>query len=575
MAYTNADDASETTESAALDPAAAALTGVLPGQSRGSAAARATRSAGADTADGVTATHTAAAGNGTDAATRSSTPGSAEPAAHTGGSRTTRHLVLRRRPFTLEAAGPWLLAAGLTIVYLLISIARYERFAPTSWDLGLFTEEVKQYAHFHAPIDDARSPGYEILGEHFSPIVALLGPFFLVFPTPITLLVAQAALFALGAVPLVRLCAERIGPGAAHAIGAAYGLSFGLAEAVDADFHEVAFAVPIIAFSLCALLRGKHNQAAVWALLLVFAKEDLGITVVLPIGIALILWGRALLGAAVSVAGVAGTLLAVYWIIPSLSPTHTYEYWNKGGCADPTRPGGARPVTCLIGQSLQNPGGKLELLFLLLSITAFVALRSPLVLFAVPNLGSRFITTNATFWGTAWHYNAVLMPILFVAAADGIMRARAAGALTAGSAGRRWARGVSAAMSRHGAVAMLAVAVAIVPQYAYNQLFDPNTFTFNARTQALGQAMAQVPDGVTVETTINMLAPLAARADAFWVGNPVPADPPQYVVFDQVVSGFSPQIGDVPGFERQRYPAARYTVIYHDDFGIFVLRRTS
>ncbi len=483
---------------------------------------------------------------------------------------------LRLPQWSLRSYGPWLLVAGLMTVYLLISLARYYRFAPTSWDLGLFTEEVKQYAHFHAPIDDARSPGYEILGEHFSPIVGLIGPFFLLFPTPVTLLVAQAFLFAVAAVPIVRIGAERIGIGAGYALGAAYGLSFGLAEAVDADFHEIAFAVPLIAFSMCALLRGKYTAAALWAIPLLFCKEDLGVTVVLPIGIALILYGRTLLGAAVSAAGTAGSLLAIYWIIPSLNPTHQYEYWNKGGCADPTQPGGAKPITCLVGQTMQNAGGKLELVFLLLAVTAFVALRSPLVLFALPNLGSRFITTNATFWGTAWHYNAILMPILFVAAADAIARARAAGPLPdAAGAIRRSARGVSEAMSKHGAVAMLAVSFALVPQFSYNQLFDPNTFTFDARTQALSHAMSLVPDGVTVETTINMLAPLSARDDTFWVGNPAAPTAPEYVVFDQVVSGFSPPITDVPGFEQQRHPGAKYKVIYEDGFGVYVLHRTS
>ncbi len=207
---------------------------------------------------------------------------------------------------SLQTLGPWLLVAGLMTVYLLISLARYYRFAPTSWDLGLFTEQVKQYAHFHAPIDDARSPGYEILGEHFSPIVALIGPFFLLFPTPVTLLVAQTFLFAVAAVPLVRFGAERISTGAGYALGIAYGLSFGLAEAIDADFHEIAFAVPIIAFSMVALLRGKYRQAALWSLLLLFCKEDIGITVVLPIGIALILYGRTLLGAAVPPPGPPG-----------------------------------------------------------------------------------------------------------------------------------------------------------------------------------------------------------------------------------------------------------------------------
>ncbi|HLK43380.1 MAG TPA: DUF2079 domain-containing protein, partial [Thermoleophilia bacterium] len=445
--------------------------------------------------------------------------------------------------------------------------------APTSWDLGIFTEAVKQYAHFHAPLDDARGPGYEILGEHFSPIIAALGPIFLLFPSAVTLLVAQAVLFAVASVPLTRLGVERIGPGAGYALGIGYGLSFGLAEAIDADFHEIAFAVPLIAFALCAFIRERYVAAALWSLPLLLVKEDLGITLVLPLGIAIILRGRTFAGAALSAAGTAGSLLAVYWIIPSFSPTHTYEYWNKGGCADPTVTP-HQPVTCLIGQTAQNAGSKLELLFLLLSVTAFVALRSPLTLLAVPNLGSRFMTTNATFWGTTWHYNAILMPLLFVAAADGIIRARAAGPLPDGAHTlRRWGRTVSAAMGKHGAPAMLAVGFALVPQYSYGQFFSPGTFTFDARTDALRHAMSLVPDGTSVETTINMLAPLSARHDAYWVGNQNPAT--DYVVFDQVVSGFSPAITNVVSFEEQRHPGAKYLIVYQDGYGIYVLQKVS
>ena len=44
-------------------------------------------------------------------------------------------------------------------------------------------------------------------------------------------------------------------------IGAAYGLSWGLAQMIDFDFHEIAFAVPLLACSLSALLRGRTRAA--------------------------------------------------------------------------------------------------------------------------------------------------------------------------------------------------------------------------------------------------------------------------------------------------------------------------
>ena len=66
---------------------------------------------------------------------------------------------------------------------------------------------------------------------------------------------------------------------------------------------------------------------------------------------------------------------------------------------------------------------------LLLLPTAFAALGSPVALIALPSLALRFMSTNTAYWGTGWHYNATIMPILFIAAAEAIGRWRRASAL--------------------------------------------------------------------------------------------------------------------------------------------------
>src|SRR5215472_3137767 len=52
------------------------------------------------------------------------------------------------------AADPvaWLIALATFAVYDLLSIFKYLRLAPGSWDLGIFTEYDKQIAHLHAPV---------------------------------------------------------------------------------------------------------------------------------------------------------------------------------------------------------------------------------------------------------------------------------------------------------------------------------------------------------------------------------------------------------------------------------------
>ncbi|WP_051451224.1 DUF2079 domain-containing protein [Actinospica robiniae] len=520
--------------------------------------------------------------------------------------------------------GPWLLALALFLVYGTDSLARYYRMAPGSYDLGIFVEAVKQYGHFHAPIVDVMGQNFNLLGDHFHPILAVLGPIFLVFPSPLTLLIAQAALFSVAAVPLVWLGRSRLGQGGAYAVGVAYGLSFGIAQAVDFDFHEIAFAVPLLAFALWAMLEDRDAVLISCCFLALLCKEDIGLTFVLPIGIAVMLRGRLVLGAVVSAMGTAGSLIAIYWLIPMFNPQHIYTYWSKNGClgahgaaatgAAPATPG-SDPITCLLSSAQSNAGTKLELVFLLLAVTAFCALRSPLGLLAVPNLALRFISTDSSFWGTGYHYNAVLMPVLCVAAIDAMDRARRAKAAVpleadpaaaeaeaepevvateapeesaepftptsepvrgepyAPGAIRRWGAGASGAMGRHGAVAMLAASLAMVPQFAFNQFFNPGTFTFDARTDALRQAVAMVPSGVTVEATINVLAPLAARDDAYWVGNSNPA--PQYVVLDAVVSGFPGTISDPVQWVDGRHTGSSYEIIWSNPYGIYVLKQMS
>jgi uncharacterized membrane protein len=537
---------------------------------------------------------------------------------------------------TAALLGPWILAFGLFLVYGADSVSRYYRAAPGSYDLGIFTEVVNQYAHFHAPIVDILQPGFDLLGDHFHPILAVLGPFFLLFPSPVTLLVAQAVLFAVAAVPIVWLGQKRIGTGAAYAVGVAYGLSFGVAQAVDFDFHEIAFAVPLLAFALWAMFEERYRTMVVCCFLLLLCKEDLGLTFVLPFGIAVILRGRVRLGAGIAAMGTAGSLAAIYWLIPHFNPQHVYTYWGKNSCVGTTTgTAHGNTVSCLWDSATNTAGTKIELVFLLLSVTAFVALRSPYVLFIVPNLGLRFISTDTSFWGTAYHYNAVLMPVLCIVAIEAIERARRisplalasvaaadpvvaedpaavaedpvlpaepdapapAAAVTIAATGaaeptgqdpgtpdaadalppawwRRWGNAVSLAMARHGAVAMMAAVAAMVPQFAFNQFFSPSTFTFDARTSELRHAVAQVPGGVTVEGTINVLAPLAAKDDTFWIGN---AGNPavQYIVLDTVASGFAQQITNPAQFAEQRHPNATYDVVWSDTYGIYVLKKTS
>ncbi len=173
----------------------------------------------------------------------------------------------------------WAIAGLVFCAYFTISLFRLLTLSPSSWDLGIYTEYVKQLSLLRAPVVDARGPGFNLMGDHFQVALAVLAPFFRLYPSPATLLFFQALLTAVSVFPIMSAASLLLGRANGRLVGFAYGFSWGLQQMIDFDFHEIALVLPLLAFSLSALVRGRARAAALWALPLVFIKEDQGFTV--------------------------------------------------------------------------------------------------------------------------------------------------------------------------------------------------------------------------------------------------------------------------------------------------------
>jgi uncharacterized membrane protein len=525
---------------------------------------------------------------------------------------------------------PWLVVLAAFAGYLIISVSRYLRLDPGSWDLGIFTEYVRQLAHARAPVVNIHGSGFNLLGDHFQPIVALIVPFFLLFSSPVTLLVAQAGLTAVSVIPVSRAAAVSLGRAAGWAIGAAYGFSWGLAQMIDFDFHEIAFAVPLLACSLSALIRGRSRAAVLWAMPLVFVKEDQGFTLA-ALGLVMILFGRrwprgagdparaagsAVPGASAPdvsapdvsgpdagapdvdgrtaggpdaggpggrrrgwggrwlawadspargglilvVWGLAWSVLAIVVIIPHFNAAHQYPYWTDGGSL---RPGGAHPGPgVVLSQFAASWVAKLRTTLLIALPVLFLAFGSPVGLVAVPSLALRFVSTNSSYWGDGFHYSATVMPIVFLAAVDTLARVRA-------SSDRRWVR---LAATRAAPALMVALAAFLAPRFPWQDLWQPGTYQIGLHVQAEDAALARVPPDTTVEATLTMIAPLAARDDTWWIGtsgNPAP----RWIVFDESDSGWSPPPASPLAFVEQRHGGVAYRQVFVDN-EVYVFERS-
>lgn len=412
---------------------------------------------------------------------------------------------------TVARSLPFLWALLCTAAYTTLSLLRFRRFDPTSWDNAIFEQAIRGYAHLGLPIVDIKGPGFNILGDHFSPITALVAPFYRLWPSAQTLLVAQAVLIGMSVLVVSRLAVRHAGPWAGAMLAVAYGISFGISAAVQSDFHEVAFGAPLLALAGSAYLDRRWNAVVGWSLPLLLVKEDMGATV-LVIGLVLMLAGERRRGTLLAAAGVVGAALVVLVVLPSVNPGGVYDYASSVG--------GDRGVVATL---LDEPGRKALTVLVTLAVTGLAALGSPWVLLVLPTFAWRFVGDNPYYWGTDWHYSLLLMPIVFVAAVDTMRRYPPV----------RWT-----------AVPALVVSLALLPSTSLWALTQGETYEVPDRAAVAQRVVDMVPDGASVVTDIGVITHLATDHDVYWLGTvgtaPLPDGEPEYVLLDQWAGVGSP-----------------------------------
>lgn len=456
------------------------------------------------------------------------------------------------------------------------SIGQWRSMTVPSWDLAIFSELAKAYSQLEAPIVPIKGDNYNLLGDHFHPILVVLGPVWRLFPSPLTLLIVQDLLIAASAWPITRLAVRLLGGPAGTALGLFYVLAWGFQGAVAAQFHEIAFAVPMLAWASVAFVEGRWRACALWIAPLVLVKEDLGLTVFMAgLAIALRGWqasrdgteepgssrvpGPIVLGLGLALFGAVAFALTVGVILPALSPTGTWEY---GLSSDGV--GGGNPLTGLL-----TPSVKVATLAMVACTAGFIGLASPWAALVLPTLAWRLASSKEFYWDWQyWHYNAILIPVAVGALLDIVARLKRlspTGAWMGAPVPARWAVALAVAVP----LATGAVTASRLP------LWDMTSKGYGSTSPRAGEAeqiIDLIPEGSTVETDLTLLAYLVPTTTVSWVGTSTTDT--DYVVVDSLSSawGGNPPTDAAQWATEGSTQGSRYELILEVD-GFQVARR--
>ena len=402
-----------------------------------------------------------------------------------------------------------------------LSILRHRAFNTGRYDLGNMVQTVWNTTHGHF-LQMTSGDGRQIsrLAAHFDPILAAFAPLWWIWPSPEMLLVVQAIVVALGALPVFWLARKHLG---SERAGLGFAIVYLLYPATQwltlNEFHPVALACPFLLFAFWYLDEDRLVPFAVFAVLAMTTKEEIGL-VVAGIGIWYAIRRRWRPGAAIAGVGVLVSALAITVVIPHYNAGAESSFYGRYDAIGGSAGGIARTAVTHPGRILEEAFHTNDvhyLLHLLLPLSLLFLL-SPVTLIAVlPELALNQLSSTSTQTSIHFHYTAGAIAPFVVATVLG-----------AAVLARRFPAGAMAA----GAVTVALVAswkIGAVPLWGYvpgGEDYQRNDWRVTDHDHVAAEALALVPKDAVVSSTNVLGAHLSDRrrvlslpklADATWV----------------------------------------------------------
>ena len=329
-------------------------------------------------------------------------------------------------------ANTWAVSVWVAMVVwasLLFLVMRdlYLDFRLARYDLGNMTQAVWSTANGRVldVTDGATGEQLNRLGQHVDPILAALAPFWLVAPTPLTLVAVQIVLLALGALPVLWLGRRYLGSERNAALAALAYLAYPWTAWVAIDgFHALTLAIPLLLYAFWYLDSNRLLAFAVFAVAAGMCGELVGVWIA-----ALGLWyafarGRRRPGLAIGAVALAWTIVAVRFVVPAYSGESS-DYYGVYDAVGGSPSGVIRTVftdPLAIVSELTRGGDVFFVAMLAIPLAGLFLLAPALAAVALPQLAATLLAGFAATTDPRAHYIAGIVPFLIAATVLGIGR---------------------------------------------------------------------------------------------------------------------------------------------------------
>lgn len=331
-----------------------------------------------------------------------------------------RERLLPRRCLAVPVSGRFF---GLTLAFLFLAYtvlhtasawARHDVLATRAFDLGIFAQAVWTTLHGQFLFSSIKGD-ICLLGDHVSPLLALLTPFYAAWESPKMLLLLQAAFAGANLVLIGELARRKTGDAFVGILFALlYFFYYPTRAALHEDFHPEVLAEPFLIAAFIFLEKRRTIPFLLCLITAVSAKENFwGIAFVFGL-YAFLFQKRRFLGSILMGFSVTAFLISIYWIVPHFSG-QAYLYSGSYSAVF----GG--DVSGILKKFAD--GDRWEYVFKVLLPFLFVPLlHPPTLLLALPILLQNVLSENGAMRSFNYHYTTGLTPFVFLGCIYGLDR---------------------------------------------------------------------------------------------------------------------------------------------------------